>query len=1037
LQAVKNGLKSALRTPGKTLLFVLILTVTAALLTVSCCVFGAVRSYLDDCGNYFHTIAELEYIGDDYPNQVIYDEKLVGALEENRDTISALIGTEPVLSWEPASAELMLSPMLHRRDLFVPDPNAAVLRIKLYAFQEDQGLYTAMVTETFYSRQDFTNRLIMVRGLDGAEPLDFPAVYLAAGQFFRANTPNPTFQIESVSFLDDGSLTQLPPLLPDGASVEDEAPFRRYAETLRIKNDACRVAYTGNIEDLYPFHQQLTALTEGRYFTQAEYDAKARVCIVSEKLAGMLSLAPGDTIPCTVFRADGDLYDAANHRRIDEGDYEIVGIAKHSDSYPFWVFLPDANVGSVIRPVNGYSLGQFRLKNDGVQAFLEAAAPLLAQNFQLNVYDQGFSAATEPMKELLLISGIFLAVCLLLAGCALALQSHLFISRQRESARIMCDLGSGRAHVCHYFLSSALALTLLGAALGALVGMLAEDKVFEILRQFAAQFAEQDLRFSSTKIAVTRTLDFAPASVPARYLTAAGIQAGGSLLFTLFFALGSLRQRKQAKKKPAVRQVRKHAGRVSRLSGFFKYSLLSLRRSKIRTAAVLLLGLTAALFFGRLTFSLAGYREQLDAYKANAVITGSATDYYGRWISGLLVNGHSAAKLGVSELVKDSCATTNLGHIKFLGVVGKEQLPFSWPNEGTFAYETVYYLLNKEPAWAGSSSVSRSPLFYYSQSGSVDWLEGWSEADFIRIDDAVYELYDDRSDSRFSSSYRSGPAVCAVPQNLMEAYGIELGDRINTVVAYYHPYWKELLLPMELQVVASYVAPVGSSTIFSPVTLVRPGQEDEDFFPVLGSKTEKFEVDRRFYSREELAAIQALGLSPAITYSSFTFTLRDSDRLDELRQVLEDSDFTWARSPDRTKSFVKLEDEVYLNTTHSMERQIQYVSVLYDALYLLAGIIGFALAWLLVQSRRREIAVMRAMGTQPGRIVGNFLLEQLLLMAIGLGIGVGVSRLTGAALNKSQLLLTAAFLGVWTLSALICLIVGLRKKSFAALTEPE
>ena len=120
MQATKNGLKSTLRTPGKTLLFLLILTVTAALLSVSCSVYGAVRGYLADCDDYFHTIAELEYIGEDYPNQAVYDEGFAAAVEENRDKLSALIQAEPVLAWEPASNELLISPELSRWDTFVP-----------------------------------------------------------------------------------------------------------------------------------------------------------------------------------------------------------------------------------------------------------------------------------------------------------------------------------------------------------------------------------------------------------------------------------------------------------------------------------------------------------------------------------------------------------------------------------------------------------------------------------------------------------------------------------------------------------------------------------------------------------------------------------------------------------------------------------------------------------------------------------------------------------------------------------------------------
>ena len=92
------------------------------------------------------------------------------------------------------------------------------------------------------------------------------------------------------------------------------------------------MSYTANVEDLYPFHQQLLTLTEGRFFTQAEYDAKAKVCIVSEKTAGMLGLKLGDTLPFTVNHSSGDVFDPDSQTLVDEGDYEIVGITKRPDT---------------------------------------------------------------------------------------------------------------------------------------------------------------------------------------------------------------------------------------------------------------------------------------------------------------------------------------------------------------------------------------------------------------------------------------------------------------------------------------------------------------------------------------------------------------------------------------------------------------------------------------------------------------------------------------------------------------------------------
>ncbi len=80
---------------------------------------------------------------------------------------------------------------------------------------------------------------------------------------------------------------------------------------------------------------------------------------------------------------------------------------------------------------------------------------------------------------------------------------------------------------------------------------------------------------------------------------------------------------------------------------------------------------------------------------------------------------------------------------------------------------------------------------------------------------------------------------------------------------------------------------------------------------------------------------------------------------------------------------------------------------------------------------------MRAMGTQPHRILLTFAFEQAALSTIGLLIGLLISVLTGCALSPMLLILCGAFWAVWNLSTIVCLITGLLKPSYASLTEPE
>lgn len=981
----------------------MVLVLLSALLTVSLCVFTAVRGYLTDCGDYYHTIANLEYIGSDYPVSSVYDADLVNALSEHKEELDALLHSDGVISFEPESNTVALVDGFHRWDNFVLDPSRAVLRLRFKLYDDRIDVFMMEIEETYYSTRDYGNTLIYVRTdkmpVNGGDIPEADKSYYVSGRFFRGQTSNPWFFAEESDFYENGETITLPALAPADADETLINGYLHFARVVKLKNDSCRVFYSANLDDYPQFNQQMISLKDGRLFTAEEYEKKAHVCVVSSRIAGAFGLGVGDTMGLEVFSAEEALYEPGKWETIDKGGFEIVGIYEDSEEFPYRICLPDAEAANAgIRPVTGYRLGHFRLRNEAAADFESKAMPLQEHGFRLTVYDQGYAAATEPMRELMFISIVFLAVCLLLALAAHALQSHLFVSRQKDTAQTMLALGSGKKHVILYFISAALLLSIVSAVIGCVIGKLLEQRVMEALRQFATQFADKDLRFSGSRLSLSRTLAFEPSIGINIYLLSAALLIAGSVLFTAVFALRSLRDEKTRKKKrrEVLQALPKHEAKNTRLSGLLKYALLSMRRGAVRTAAVILLCIIAAIFFGRLTASLEGYSTQLETFRSNAVITGFATDYKGKLIDGLVIRNSAVRNILSTDLISDYTVTDTVAYCELVGIpmtadgTEHETKEVSIPSSGSFALETLIDRLYSKNRWVAASSINGSPLFHYSKVKDVTWLDGYSDADYLGRE-----------------------AICVLPKTMLSEEGIELGDTIRLVFADTAYFGFQLIASVDVKVVGSYAAQTSANYIFSPI----------NYHP----SVHVMEVEDS-YSGESIATR---------TYDSFLFTLGDAGRLDELRRALAQSGFTYVRSGNRAYPHVIIEDEIYLNTTHSMERQIQYVSVLYDALYVIAGVIGFVLAWLLALSRRKEIAVMRAMGTQPMRIFVNFAFEQVLLSTVGILIGGAVSYLLGCPLSKTFIILCAAFWAVWNLSTLLCLIAGLVKPSYSSLTEPE
>jgi ABC-type lipoprotein release transport system permease subunit len=1027
MQAIKNGIKCTLRTPGKALLFTLILAVLAALLAVAFCVFSAVRGYLKEADEYFHTIATIDYVGKDYPDQSVYDPEVQEAVAESMTELQALKANPAVMGFEPASPALGYIEGMHRIDNNVFNGSAGVLIVKVNTYDPGLEAYQVLFERSLYARKDYSGTLMYLSA--DRSGIEKGKTYIVSGRFVAGKVSGVWFNLESMSFVENGETVTVPEFeLVPNTEVPETNVFYRLAKVLEKQNDACRVVYTSAIEDYYPFQQQILSLKDGRLFSEQEQKDGAKVCLIMNDLAGRLDLSVGDRIPLSVCASDENIFATDTLYEKDGGEYEVIGILNEDIDYPFYIFLPGAS-GDGFRATTGYNLGQFRVVNSRADEFIAASEKLAHNGFRITLYDQGYAAATEPMRELMFISIIFLAVCVVLAIVALILQSHIFVSRQKEAANTMYSLGSSRAHIVAYFISAVLILTILGTVIGAFAAKAIEGRVFETMQRFATQFAKENTDYSLSSTSITRTLDFAPNAGYFPYIAAGAALVLGALITTIIFARRTVTERRKQERSRIKEQG------VSRFS--VKYALLSIIRSPVRTLAVLLLAAVAALFFSRLTASLRGYNDQLESYKRSAEITGYATDMKGRWMDGLNIKNGAVKALMEKELAEDYNLTTKLGSIDILGV-GKtasgasRAVQFSEP-QSEFAKETRVYNISRAMKWVSTTDVESSPVFKYAKSKSITWLDGFDKKDF----------------------WFPNP-VCALPESVMKEKGIELGDCVVFEHTFSVSNWNYLGTVM-LKVAASYSATTSSNTVFVPFSEYPLAPTDygresylydhygeeytKIFAPILADSLDERIKNRVINGIESIKYngwFRSYERFQSVSYKSFLFTLKDATRLDELREAFKEAGYgTVGNMSDRGKTFFVIEDEMYLSTVRSMQRQIQYVSTLYAALYVIAGVIGFALAWLLTVSRRKEIALMRALGTPNFRIILNFLFEHALLCLVGLGIGLLIAILIFGAQEKICFMLCAAFFILWCISTFICLVFGLAKKAQAALVEVE
>lgn len=278
-------------------------------------------------------------------------------------------------------------------------------------------------------------------------------------------------------------------------------------------HDSVAVLLTDNVQGLSQFCQQESALLEGRFITQKEYDRGDAVCMVGADYALYNGLQVGDTITLDLYKpayftskggialgAQGSIIYytccmplAEENRLGAEREYTIVGLysapvrPSDPDGHGFrgdTVLAPKASAPEVLAAAEEDRvtplLNTLVLKNGSIDEF-EAYMAENGAAGRFRYHDYGYSemkSSVEAMESSALRLAALGGAAFLIGGAVFLLASF---ARMSPAARNLRLLGAAPRRVSGEMLAALLPLMAAGVLAGALLGGLMYEKVCQVV----------------------------------------------------------------------------------------------------------------------------------------------------------------------------------------------------------------------------------------------------------------------------------------------------------------------------------------------------------------------------------------------------------------------------------------------------------------------------------------------------------------------------------------------------------------------------
>ena len=1023
----RNSINSIVRSKAKTALFTLVIFALTLALSLAVSVWASVAQFLNDCDEYYTTIGLVEFMGTNYPDDDIHDPAMAEALASFNDSIIAK--EDEVLRWETPARTFGYIKGFWRTDTFMPDKMLSVFVIGNISYNEENHLYSGIVFDTLYSSIIEDNKFVYIEEDFG----DFEQghYYLVFGEIYHGYSP--ILHLRKATFdnaIAAKNIIAIPNMIDITSDITENTAFdipensilKRVAQTLAVTNNSVMVSSTDNLMAMLPFHQEELYFIEGRTFTEEEYKLGRQVIVISDLMADRLGVSIGDNIELST--AVSDLPGIYNSYWVDDGFtysgvFDVVGITNTVMDKSWYVYIPRAaEIPSSPFPI-GYTVGHAVLKNEKAADFLIGLEPVLEDRFQLRIYDQGYSSVAIPYQTILSTAQIVSFVCSLVELAVVILFAYLFVYRQYETSKTMLMLGAGKARVFAYFLISSGVIASTASAAGAITGFWLHDKIIALVARTAENFTLIDSRFSNGNLTISRTLEFAP------HLDWQFFFLIGALVFTsiiaacIGFIISTFTDKKSKKRDMWVPKLNHKTSLLP--GGRMKFPLLSMWRGRARTIVVPLLAISVVVFFGHLSSTVKQYQTQLETVYDNSTLQGYYTDINGKQVGNLVLNAYDIANLyytgELSELnVSQARPYYFTGISKLADGTEQDISPILVP-ENNFRRESTISVILRGPNLTVTNDIRTSPEFYYADNIKMTFIDGY--------DETILAVPSD--DPNVQS--------CIIPTDLMMEHQISLGDSIRVsfdrMINNPNNNKERIFMYVDLQVVGSYEKQGTENTIYAPLSLFF----DTDLIWGEGKFASGAPTESQI-SLESLSLEQKTALQSSVFHSA-NFELKDSRKLVSFKDSLSDYGYSEVRSVGKVREFIILRDASFNNAVASIKQQNHYINILYPFLYALIGIITITVSYLLIVSRKYELATMRGLGVKKSRTFFSFFSEQIILCLLGAAIGITIWHIFWGAPSQFHLILSGSFLICYFVGSAVSIMIMNQSRVLTILLDRE